>query len=426
MAKTNAQRVFRNFGVMLRGRGIAGVLNMLALALMAHALPPEKFGLVVLLHTYVLAIRGFLNFRTFEAVVKFGVPLQAGGDNDEFRKLLRITTSVDVLSAIAATLVGVGAASITGRFLHWDGQMVATAAIYSLIMLTTAYGTPNGVLRVYDRFDSLGVWYTISPAIRLSGVVIAWFFDAPMLVFVGIWALAFVAENVWVFLRGHREVHRQLAQSIWPGFRVRELLETTPEFRHFLGVIYWQTNIDILPKHLAVLLAGNLLGPAGAGMFRLANDFSTVLSKPGLLLREVLFPDLSRMLHHREAGFHELGLKAVKIAALTGGLLVALSIPLGTPILGIIGSDYTPAAPLLTLMLLAASFELAGSPLRAAAYALGGAGGVLRIYALSAFIYLGLFYVFTLPFGLIGPGIAASIAGALTLTRLLLLVRRYR
>jgi len=426
MAGTNAQRVFRNFGVMLRGRGIAGVLNMLALALMAHALPPEKFGLVVLLHTYVLAIRGFLNFRTFEAVVKYGVPLQAGGENDEFRKLLRVTTSVDVLSAIAATLVGVLAASITGQFLHWDGQMVVTAAVYSLIMLTTAYGTPNGVLRVYDRFDALGAWYTISPAIRLTGVVIAWFFDAPMLVFVGIWALAFVAENVWIFLRGHQEVRRHLSESIWRGFRARELLETTPDFRHFLGVIYWQTNIDILPKHLAVLLAGNLLGPAGAGMFRLANDFSTVLSKPGLLLREVLFPDLSRMLHHREEGFHELGMKAVRIAAATGGLLVALSIPLGPPILGIIGSDYTAAAPLLTLMLLAASFELAGSPWRAAAYALGGAGRVLRIYSLSAFVYLGLFYVFTLPFGLVGPGIAASIAGALTLARLLLLVRRYR
>jgi len=425
MTKTNAQRVFRNFGVVLRGRGIAAAFNMLALALMAHALQPKEFGLVVLLHTYVLAIRGFLNFRTFEAVVKYGVPLQASGDNDEFRKLLRITTSVDVLSAIAATALGVGAASITGKFLHWDGHMVGTAAVYSIIMLTTAYGTPNGVLRVYDRFDALGIWYTISPAIRFTGVVFAWFFDAPMVVFIGIWATAFVVENVWIFLRGHREVHRHLSESIWRGFRFRELRETTPDFRHFLGVIYWQTNIDILPKHLAVLLAGNLLGPAGAGMFRLANDFSTVLSKPGLLLREVLFPDLSRMLHHREAGFHELGLKAVKIAAATGLLLVALSIPLGTPILGIIGSDYTPAAPLLTLMLLAASFELAGSPLRAAAYALGGAGGVLRIYALSAFVYLGLFYVFTLPFGLIGPGIAAGIAGALTLARLLLLVRKY-
>jgi len=426
MPKTNAQRVVKNFGVVLRGRGIAAVFNMIALGLMANALSPVQFGLVVLLHTYVLAIRGFLNFRTFEAIVKYGVPLHSGGDNDGLRKLLRVTTSVDVMSSILATLLGVGAASITGKFLHWDAQMVTTAAVYSLTLLTTATGTPNGVLRLYDRFDVLGFWYTISPAIRLCGVVVAWFLDAQMLVFVGVWAAAFVFENGWIYLRGHREVHQHMSESIWRGFRLRELKETTPEFRHFMGVIYWQTNVDLLPKHLAVLLAGSLLGPAGAGMFRLANDFSTILSKPGLMLREVLFPDLSRMLHNKEAGFHELGFRAVRIAGATGLLMVLLSIPLGAPILGIIGSDYTAAAPLMSLMLLAATFELAGSPLRAAAYALGGAGTVLSIYALSSVLYLGLFYVFTLPLGLIGPGVAACIAGALTLTRLLFLVRKFQ
>jgi len=426
MSKINSERIFRNFGVVLRGRSIAAVCNMIALALMANALSPVEFGLVVLLHTYVLAIRGFLNFRTFEAIVKYGVPLHESGDNDGLRKLLRITTSVDVMSSVLATLLGVFAASITGKFLHWDAQMVTVAGFYSLTMLTTATGTPNGVLRIYDRFDVLGTWYTISPAIRLIGVVIAWFYDAKMLVFVGIWAAAFVFENCWIYVRGHREVHQHMSESIWRGFRPRELRETSPDFRHFLGVVYWQTNVDMLPKHLAVLLAGGLLGPAGAGMFRLANDFSTILSKPGLMLREVLFPDLSRMLHNKEAGFYELGLRAVKIAGASGLLLVVLSIPLGDPILGIIGSDYTSAAPLLTLMLLAATFELAGSPLRAAAYALGGANTVLRIYALSSFVYLGLFYVFTLPLGLVGPGIAACIGAALTLVRLLFLVRKFR
>ena len=426
MSKTNAQRVFKNFAVVLRGRGVAAAFNVVALALMANALSPVDFGLVVLLHTYVLAIRGFLNFRTFEAVVKYGVPMHESDDNDGLRRLLRITTSVDVMSSIVATLLGVFAASITGKFLHWDAHIVTIAAIYSLTMLTTATGTPNGILRLYDRFDVLGIWYMISPAIRFFGVVIAWFFDADMLAFVGVWAVAFVFENIWIYLRGHREIHQHMSESIWRGFRVRELAETTPEFRHFMGVIYWQTNVDLLPKHLAVLLAGSLLGPAGAGMFRLANDFSTVLSKPGLMLREVLFPDLSRMLHNKEAGFHELGFRAVRIAAALGLLLVLLSIPLGAPILGFIGADYTPAAPLMTLMLLAATFELAGSPLRAAAYALGDAGSVLRIYALSSFVYLSLFYVFTPPLGLIGPGVAASIGGALTLSRLLFVVRKYQ
>ena len=159
MSKTNSQRIFKNFGVVLRGRGIAALFNMVALALMANALSPVDFGLVVLLHTYVLAIRGFLNFRTFESIVKYGVPLHESGDNDGLRRLLRITTSVDVISSIVATLLGVFAASITGKFVHWDAQMVTIAAVYSLTMLTTATGTPNGVLRLYG---------TISDKVRMQ------------------------------------------------------------------------------------------------------------------------------------------------------------------------------------------------------------------------------------------------------------------
>ena len=67
-------------------------------------------------------------------------------------------------------------------------------------------------------------------------------------------------------------------------------------------------------------------------------------------------------------------------------------------------------------MLLAATFELATAPLRAAAYAMGKVTSVLRIHVISIVIYLGMFYVLTPLIGLPGPGIAAGIGALLTLT----------
>ncbi len=245
--------------------------------------------------------------------------------------------------------------------------MVSLAGLYSLVMLTTVSNTPNGILRLYDRFDALSVFYTVGPAVRITGVVIAWSMDAGMYVYVAIWAAAFVLENSWLFIRGHLEIRRHLDGNIWQGGSWKEIRKTSREFRHFITMVYWQTNIDLLPKHVSVLLDGSLLGPAAAGMFRLARDFSSILSKPAMMLREVLFPDLTRIFHTKAEGFHELGFRAVKVAGTAGLVLVLLSIPAAGPILGIIGAEYTEAASLLTLMLLAATFELAGSPLRAAA-----------------------------------------------------------
>ena len=136
MGPSPSKRVLKNFGVVLRGRGIAAIFNLAATALMAHALSAVEFGLVILLHTYVLAVRGILNFRTFEAIVKFGVPLHESDDRAGLKNLFRQTSLIDVVSAIIATSVAILAASIAGDFLHWDARMVSLAGVYSLVMLT--------------------------------------------------------------------------------------------------------------------------------------------------------------------------------------------------------------------------------------------------------------------------------------------------
>ena len=86
----------------------------------------------------------------------------------------------------------------------------------------------------------------------------------------------------------------------------------------------------------------------------------------------------------------------------------------GEFLLAFIGEDYVPAAPLLVLLLLAASFDLASAPLRAAAYAMGKASTLLRIHILGIGIYIVLFYLVTRQVGLIGPGLASLMTSILT------------
>ena len=406
-------RVIRNFGVVIRGRGIAGVFSVLATGLMANALSATEFGLVVLLHTYIMVIRGALNFKTFEAVVRFGIPLNDSGDEAGFRALLRTTMLVDWAAAIVATLVGIMAASLAADLLDWEPVMVSWAAVYSLIMLTTANGTSNGILRVYDRFDAIGVQFTITPALRFITVAAAWALDASMPVFIIAWGSAFAIGQFYMFVRGQVELRAHMSDRLWSGFKWDDLKERGSDFWKFIRVVYWQTNIDLLPKHVAVLLAGALLGPAAAGLFRLAREFSTVLTQPAIALREVLFPDLTRSFHAEDGGIRSVPFKAAVIAGMVGLGFVLVSLVFGESILGIIGEEYIPAASLLTLLLIAASFDLASAPLRAAAYAIGRAGSILNIHVIGIIVYVSMFFLMTPLTGLTGPGWAAILASLL-------------
>ncbi len=409
------KRVLRNFGVVIRGRALAGVFSVAATGLMANALPAAEFGLVVLIHTYVLVIRGALNFRTFEAVVRFGIPLNDSSDTDGLRSLLRSTMLVDYSAGTLAMLVSMAGASLAALFLQWDSETVYWAMGYSLVILATANGTPNGILRVYDRFDALGIQYAVAPALRFVLIGIAWWMNAPMEVFIVAWGSAFAIGHFYMSVRGFIELKKHVKTRLWTGFRWSDLTRRESDFWKFVGVVYWQTNIDLLPKHVSVLLAGGLLGPAAAGLFRLARELSTILAQPAMVLREVLFPDFTRSFHADDGDVHSVPFRTAMVAGVAGLLIVALSIVFGESLLAVVGTEYVPAAPLLSLLLLAASFDLASASLRAAAYAMGRAATILKYHVIGIVTYLAAFFLLTSMLGLAGPGLAAVLAALLSL-----------
>ncbi|MDT8322258.1 MAG: hypothetical protein RQ826_17210, partial [Xanthomonadales bacterium] len=405
------------------GRGVAGVCSVLATGLMAATLPVEQFGLVVLLHTYIKVVKGFINVRTFEAIVRYGIPLQEVGDGRGLMSLLRATLFLDIGVTVLATVAAVAAVPLAAVLLHWDGPVRDWAFLYSLLLLSSPNYTGNGILRLYDRFDLLGMLYVVDPAVRVLLFVVLWAVGADVLWFVMARGAAFAVGNLSMIARGFLELYRQSTTAFWPGGGWSDLRSRDREFWGFIGVVYWQTGIDFLPKHVSTLAVGSLLGPAAAGLFQLAREISTVMSTPAMMLREVMFPELTRAWIENREHFWRLSYRAALITGAAGLLLVTVGLLAGRPLLGLVGSDYVAAHGLIVLFLVAGTFELASASLRAALYAMGRAARLLRIHVLGVGLYFGLLVLFTYLFGLIGSGIAAVAASLLTLSLTFLLFR---
>lgn len=421
------RRVLGNFGFLVRGRGIAAVMSLGATTLMARTLGPTEFGLVVLIQAYVLLMRGLLNFQPFEAVVRYGVPAHDAGDTRTLRRLIKVCRRVDFRASLIATALALIVAPLFGPSMGMDPDHVVLLTAYSLVLLTTGNGTAKGILRLFDQFDILGRQMTIGPSIRFFGVVVAWWLASPLAVFVAIWAFAYATENIYLSWRGRREYRQRIGRPP-EGESVSDTsLAEFSGLRHFLWVTYWQSNMDLVPKHISTVLAGYLLGPAEAGLLRLARELSSLLSKPAVLIRQVVFLDLTRTWHQGSDAFELIAYRTALLGGGFGLLFVAAGYFFGDKLLiTLIGKEFIAAAPVLTLMLLAATFDLTASSLRSAAYAIGHADKVLHMYSLSAGIYLALFVALTSWLGLIGAGVAACSAAALPPVGMALLIRKNR
>ena len=331
---TTLQRAFRNFGKLLRGRGVAAVLELLTVALLARELTPTPFGKVVLVQTYMLVIRGLFNFKIYEVLVRFGVPLLEAGKDRSFRQLLRLTLLVDGLSSAVATVVAIIVARAAGVLLGWDDDIAPLAMIYSAALLTFGFGTAKGVLRIYDRYDVLGVQLMIGPVLRLIGVLIVMTTEPTLILFVIALTLATALGNIYLIAMGWRELRRQVGTITFRGSSLKGWREEFDGLVKFVVIVYWQGNVDMLPKHITTLLAGTFLGPAGAGLLRLAREATKILSKPGALLRQVLFPDLVRMWVRHSPEFSAILVRATMISMFVGLIITTASIFGGSPLVG--------------------------------------------------------------------------------------------
>ena len=116
---------------------------------------------------------------------------------------------------------------------------------------------------------------------------------------------------------------------------------------------------------------------------------------------------------------------SILISELYGLVFVVASIFGGSLLLGAtLGEDYAQAAPLLSLLMLATTFELLATVLRTAGYAMGHAGKILRLHLIGSVLYLLAFVVLTPYAGLIGPGLAACLAALVPLGGMWLLMRK--
>ena len=409
------KRVVANVALLLGGKAAAGLMTAGAIALMARALDPASVGVLALLHAYVITLRGLLNLRLVESIVHYGVLLLDRGDLPALRQLLRFTDRTDHLTSLIAAVLGIVLAPLLGPMLGWQPEHDQLAMWYSATLLFSANNSSQGVLRICDRFDLLGWSMTLGPLIRLLGSALAFVLTPTIAAFATAMVLGLTVEFVITNVFGrHVRKQRIAAQSgEQPGVgpTVRELF---PDLRQFVTVVYAQNTLDMLPKQISTLLAGVLLGPAGAALFQIARELANVLAKPVVMLRQAVFPDLTRLWQRDEHGFRRLYLRLTALLGAPALGLVALTwIFGGAGLRYSLGADYEVAANLLTLLMLASAIELMAATMRPAGYAVNKAPEMLRIQVFSMVLYVALFLGLTPWLALKGPGIAACVATVL-------------
>jgi O-antigen/teichoic acid export membrane protein len=417
--------VLRNAGYLGSTKLVGAGLGLFALMAAGHGLDLFTFGVLQLVHTYALGAGAVIRFQSWQLILRYGAPALLRGDDGTAKDAIRLAFGLDIASGLIGMVAAMIALPILAPLFGIDRAHLPLAIVYCTLIPTMAAATPTGVLRLLDRFDIIAQQQIATPLLRAIGAGIAWAAHLGFSGFVVAWYVADITGDIILWTLTVRELRRrEMLDVLRPGLvgTARRL----PDVWSFV----WTTNIAVSLNAcwgpIGNLVVGGVLGPAAAGLYKIAITLLDSAGKPADLLTKGFYPEIMRL---DPASKHPWRL-AVRTGLLAGGigLIVVVVILLGgKPFIGLFGHKYLAAYGLLTLMMFSLMVEMASFPLQSLLYMVGRQRAALVAQAVATVAYLGLLSVLAHAFGLNGAGSAYVLGNAaLALLMLVPVLMSYR
>ena len=400
--------IFKNAGILLSGKSVAGLCNLGSLALAARALGTEVFGTLILIHTVVRLIIGISKFQSWQAVIRYGAVSLHARQHRNFHSLIIFTALLDAASALLGATVAILATPLVAPYLGWSDDVTSMAMLYGIVVLFSVTATPIGILRLFNRFDLLSIHAIIAPGIRLIGASMLYFVGIGLWGFLSVWFIAGIAGGITLVVMGWWELRtRELIPPRSISFR--NLTQPHPGLWRFVFATNIQSSLELTTGHLTTLLVGWILGPTAAGLFKIAKELSTVLSRAGGLLAESMYPELAKLsTQEQNKTFRRVIVRSGFVAGSGATMIFLGMIVLGEPLLRLtVGTEFVGAYPLLLLLVFAETIGAFGFGLNSAMYAIGRPGIPLRVNIGVTALYFPTLLFLLSQIAVVGAGLAA-------------------
>ena len=405
------RRLLTNASLLLGGRSLNALFNVVAMTLIVRSVGLETFGLLVLVHALMSTVSDLAKFQSWQAVLRYGTPALEEGRTLDFRRLIKLTVLLDLGSAVFGIVVAVMAVPLLAARFEWSPEWVPEIQLYAFSILFMVTATPTGLLRLFDRFDLLSVSNAIGSFLRVIGAVWVFIYGGGLELLLLIWFASIVTSGLWLMAHAYRTLSlRGLLQG--PRLGYRKLASGHEGIGAFVWTTQANTTLASTMKHLTTVVVGFLLSPAAAGLYDISRQVTTLLTRFAKLMQPATYPEFARL--SVQGDMHAIRQLILRSMALMTGVGAVLVIPLvvfGRSLLSFVfGQGLEAAYGLLVLMAVAAAVRLLSFPLEPALISTGRASMALLIRATTVAVFLiGLFALIP-RIGLIGAGVAGLAA----------------
>nr|TFG53880.1 MAG: hypothetical protein E4H34_03195 [Hyphomicrobiales bacterium] len=418
-------RVAKNSGMIFLSKGVGTFSSVAYLVLAARGLGAADLGIVILAHAFMVLITQIMAFKSSEVLIKYGAGYVGEKNFDKFQRLVKLTLALDLAGGLLGALFGMALMQFIGTRIGMPEEALTLASLYCVVIVLNVTATPVGILRLFNRFDLIALQIQVDPIARLIGTATAFALGAPWQFYLLVWFLARVAHSTSLMLVAWRELRRQDLLRIFDG-DFKNLASPHPGIWWFAWSSNLHGTVSLVGTQVPTLVVASVLGPAGAALFKVAQEIVGVVGNASQFFNSALYPelvklkglsatrDMERIINRVGGGGLLVGLAFIALMAIGGKIILSQ----------LFGADFVAAFAVLLLLCVAATIELATFSYESALYVVGRPQYAFYLKLLGSIVQITALFVLLNLIGLNGAGYAAIIANALAATLLVIVTKR--
>jgi len=386
------------------------VLGMLTSILIARHLGPHSFGVYSMVIWLVSVGMTMTNAGSSTALIKFVAELRGSGREDLVQPLLKYLRGTQ-RTCLLLVLVAAGLLSaFAGARLLPDFNRLALFGLLGLtIGLRAPYMFNISLGKGLENFRATATVAMVATPLNLAMVVVAWWLNAPMGVFLGVFAISSAVFYGVSHYQTVRLVPMSTVAHLPPELKRRIV-------RHMRYAAVTVTVGFVAASDVGVLLLNLFASSAAAGQFKVAFQLSAgaALLLPGVV-GALMLPMMANALSQglSMAGRRFVG--ATSYLMLLAAPLVGFGLVFAPAVIGLLyGPSYAAAAPVFATCLFGAALGTvaqAGSSLLLSA---DRQRSIMLLVLANAAVKLLLDVVLTVRYGLAGAVASYAITSVLT------------
>jgi O-antigen/teichoic acid export membrane protein len=412
--------LLKNTGYLGVSKIVAALCGVATLAFAGRGLGVLLFGTLILITSYIKAVSGIAKFQSWQLIVRYGGHGVAHGDPEHFKVATGFAFALDMVSGIGGMLVAAAVLPFIGTWVGISSEYLWLGMFYCTLLPIMSSATPDGVLRVLDRFDLISWSGTLSPIVRAILAGLAFASGASFPVYVAIWFVTDLIGNLYPWFLGWRELKRNgLLEGIKPTLRPAAL---SGAWRFAIDVNL-ATSVQAVWGPIGRLVVGGLLGPAGAALFRVASILADSAQKPADLLGKAFYPEVMRMDLTSKQPW-KLMLRGSAMVSAVAILAILILLIGGKPLMILLfGKAFIGAYEPLVILMVIPFLGIFSFPLTPMLYALGRSDGPLKAKLLGSAMFFITIAPLSWRWDVVGAAVALVLANVVNTAAMLVQLR---